>query len=239
MTAKKLTFLTFAIILISILSITIIEQYRDAMHNIKRPELSHKYSYLDNPNYKIRNELFSTDTAEKKIVMLGNSLTSMANWGEILNRTDVANRGIGSDITEGYLNRINTVLSLNPKICFIEGGVNDISKRIPASETLINLGKIVDTLNYHGVKPVLTTVTLVSKGYSKSRSLNLKIKKLNPGIISLAQDRNITLIDLNLILSDGNYLGKDFAEKDGIHLTSEAYSLWAEEVVKVLNREKL
>ncbi|MFT4019161.1 MAG: hypothetical protein QM668_19515 [Agriterribacter sp.] len=43
----------------------------------------------------------------------------------------MANRGIGSDVTEGYINRINDIFELEPKICFIEGGVNDLARNIP------------------------------------------------------------------------------------------------------------
>ena len=37
--------------------------------------------------------------------MLGNSNTYGVDWVELLDREGIINRGIGSDITEGFLNR--------------------------------------------------------------------------------------------------------------------------------------
>ena len=65
--------------------------------------------------------------------MLGNSLTNRISWNELLVRDDIANRGIGSDITAGFINRINFVFNVKPKICFIEGGVNDLGQKCAAS----------------------------------------------------------------------------------------------------------
>jgi lysophospholipase L1-like esterase len=193
------------------------------------------YSYLDNPYYKKRIDFFSVDTSQKDIVMLGNSQTSRADWNELLTRDDIANRGIGSDITEGYLNRMDNVLNLNPKICFIEGGVNDIAKGIPADETINNLSRIIDTLTRHNITPVLTTVTLVGENYRKSESFNQKIKELNIGINILATEKGVTVIDLNPLVSDGNKLKQEFADQDGIHFMSKAYLIWRDELMKILN----
>ena len=38
---------------------------------------------------------------------LGNSITSQVDWGELLGVNSIANRGVGDDVTEGYLNRLN------------------------------------------------------------------------------------------------------------------------------------
>src|SRR5699024_4456669 len=104
------------------------------------------YSYLDNQNYMKRMKVFLEDTGKKNIVMLGNSLTERCNWKSLLKRTDVANRGIGSDITEGYIHRISGVFKLKPQVCFIEGGVNDLARHVPKKRVIKNLATLIDTL---------------------------------------------------------------------------------------------
>lgn len=192
------------------------------------------YSYLDNPNYITRTEYFLSDTAQKNIVMLGNSLTSRMDWNKLLNRNDIANRGIGSDITEGFVNRLNTVIGLKPQICFVEGGVNDLARKIPVDVIIKNLRFIINTLKSELIIPVLTTVTYVSRDYRGSGFFNRKVKRLNKALLFLAEQSNVDVIDLNQSLTDGRYLKKEHAEADGIHLKPDSYLIWRDEIVNIL-----
>ncbi len=79
------------------------------------PAAATHHSYLYNPQYFKRVDIFETQKSQKKIVMLGNSLTECGDWNEILQRPDVINEGIGSDITEGYISRLHFVFGLNKK----------------------------------------------------------------------------------------------------------------------------
>lgn len=196
------------------------------------------YSYSDNPHYFKRMELFAKQKSEKHIVMLGNSLTEGGFWDTILQRNDVANRGIGSDITEGYLNRINDVFDLKPAVCFIEGGVNDLSRGISQEVIISNLSKLIDTLRSENIIPVLHTVTYVAHNYQWHHppTFNSAIQKLNIAIRALAKEKKAMLIDLNEKITDGKYLLKQYAISDGIHYTAATYSLWAKEIIKVLQQ---
>lgn len=205
---------------------------------VSNPSSETVYSYLDNPQYFKRMEVFARETMQKNIVMLGNSLTQGGQWEGILKRTDVANRGIGSDITEGYINRMNYVFSLMPKICFIEGGVNDLGRKVPQDIIIRNLGVLIDTLQSRGILAVLTTVTFLADNYvaHEPKAFNIRIKALNKDIRKLAKKKRIKLIDLNPKISDGSFMIKKYAIADGIHYTEETYSLWGKEVVKILDR---
>ncbi len=203
--------------------------------------INNQENFKRNPVYKNSLAVYPVYQEQKNIVMLGNSLTSYANWSELLNRNDVANRGISGDVTQGFLSRINYVFNLQPKICFIEGGVNDINNNIPQSTIINHLRKIVDTLKQKNIKPVLTTVTLLAQHFSYSDAvyLNNKIKELNKSIILLAQGKNIDLIDLNKYVSDKDFLLKEFAAEDGIHFSAKTYLIWKNEVEKILKNEGL
>ncbi|PJA96081.1 MAG: hypothetical protein CO129_08390, partial [Ignavibacteriales bacterium CG_4_9_14_3_um_filter_34_10] len=84
-------------------------------------------SFNRNPNYELQLGMQSiSKIRQADIIMFGNSITHGGNWNELLGRKNVVERGIPSDNTEGMLNRINTIIKLNPKICFILAGVNDI-----------------------------------------------------------------------------------------------------------------
>ena len=173
--------------------------------------------------------------------MLGNSLTNYANWNELLNRPDVANRGIGGDITAGFIGRLNYVISVKPKICFVEGGVNDISRGVHQDTIIRNLTSIIDTLQANGIKPVLTAVTLLTEEYKGQNPVeqNKKIKELNRRILQLVKDKNIKLIDLNPYVSDENFLIPEYAVEDGIHFTDKTYLIWKREVERILEQESI
>lgn len=197
------------------------------------------YSFLDNPGYKEITGFYSVYTGQKNIVMLGNSLTYRINWAELMGRDDIANRGIGSDITAGFINRLNFVLNVKPRICFIEGGVNDLARNINNETIINNLSSIADTLIRNHIQPVLLTVTYVAKHYNNAINFNHKIKALNQQIIQLASSRQITWINLNLQLTDGNFLLPEFTIEDGIHFTGKAYQIWKEAIIKILENEKI
>lgn len=206
--------------------------------NVKQQEKP--YNYLDNTSYLDYTTVYPLYKSQKNIVMLGNSLTDYADWSELLGRTDVANRGIGGDITAGYLGRLNWVIVLKPKICFIDGGINDLGHSVNQDTIIKNLSYIIDVLKINNIKSVLTTVTLVSERCTWCANpieQNKKVKELNKKILRLSKEKAINIIDLNKYVSNGNFLNLEYAVKDGLHFTGKTYLIWKCEVEKILKKE--
>lgn len=219
--------------------------YRDKQIEKERQEQEAQKPYLftDNPQYVEQTDFYTLFTTKANIVMLGNSHMYRMHWDELLDRKDVVNRGIGSDITEGYLSRMSSVLSVQPKICFIEGGGNDIDLRIPVPvDTIVaNIHKVVVTLKEHHIKPVLTALFYASKDYplNDSNKYNHKVAALNIQLHRLAKADSVSIIDINMQLNEAEYLKEEYARKDGIHLSSKAYSIWKAEIDRLLKEEGL
>jgi len=195
--------------------------------------------YLRNTNYVIQlgmYDLFRSTKAD--VVMLGNSLTYNANWNEILNRSNIANRGIASDITSGYLHRLEYVYKLNPKICFIEGGVNDLYSNDSVKNIIRNYAAIIDSLQSHHIIPVIQSTLFVSVKYPRAREKNKQVQTLNNWLAEFASKNEIEFLDINLLVSKDGFLRKEFTY-DGIHLNAKGYALWAPEVERVLAKHKL
>lgn len=200
------------------------------------PVVKRRYSYLDNPGYLKRTEQFASSGIQSDIVMLGNSLTERGRWADLLGRVRVDNQGIGSDITEGFINRIDYVFNRKPKICFIEGGVNDLAHYIPQDTIIRNLKILIDTLRSHNIMPVLNAVTFVTTGYKalEPKDFNARIFQLNKAIKRLVKSENVSLINLNPMISKNKFLEKGFAVGDGIHYTAKTFLIWKKEIENVL-----
>jgi lysophospholipase L1-like esterase len=177
---------------------------------------------------------------KKKIVMLGNSHVYRMQWDELLGREDVANRGIGSDMVEGFFHRLPLILQLNPRLCFIEGGVNDIERNVHIDSSMKYLRMIVDTLKNNAVMPVVIKVIHVADTYPEARSFNHLIDKFNHAIdIALSRREGVRILDLNPVLCANGTLLPAFAQEDGIHLTPEAYLIWKQQVLKMITEAGL
>ncbi len=160
------------------------------------------------------------------IVMLGNSITARADWSELLNRNDIVNRGIDADVTEGYLNRMESVYSVCPKVCFIMGGVNDIARKIPLENTIRNIRQICAGLKEHQIIPVLQSVLYVADTYPEYEKMNISICRMNLELERIASANDIRFVNLNQYLSSEKVLMTEYVLPDGIHLNGAGYVKW-------------
>ncbi len=192
--------------------------------------------YLQNANYPLRVALFASyKTQRADIVMLGNSLTEWVDWNELLGRTGIANRGIASDIIYGYLQRMEYVYKLSPKICFIEGGINDLYANVPLDVVYENYVKVVEELRKRSIIPVITSTLYTSTKWHSAVEKNKEVAELNSRLSRYAQKQSVEFINLIPLMTSNNLL-RDALTYDGLHLTAAGYKIWGEEVEKVLKR---
>ncbi len=192
--------------------------------------------YLRNRNYTIQTDLYSIYKTEKAdVVMLGNSITFGVNWNELMGRTNIVNRGIGGDLTQGFLHRLEYVYNVHPKLCFIMGGINDIYENIPVEKIFENYTDILDSLRAHNIIPVIQSTLYVSPKWKKAAEKNIEVEKLDRMLIEYARKEKVLFIDLNRVLSEHNTL-KDELTLDGVHLNAKGYELWRGELEPALEK---
>jgi lysophospholipase L1-like esterase len=197
-------------------------------------ETQYQNIYMKNANYKVQIGMFNQfRTSHADVVMLGNSLTYNANWNELLGRKNIANRGINADIITGYLQRLSYVYRLHPKLCFIEGGVNDLYANYSVTEIFDNYSKIIDTLRAHNIIPVIQSTLCVADNRDNAQTKNEDILKLDNLLFDYARKQSIEYLDINSLVSQNGFLKSDLSY-DGLHLNAEGYALWVPEVEKVL-----
>jgi lysophospholipase L1-like esterase len=168
---------------------------------------------------------------------LGNSITAGVDWMELLERTDVRNRGISGDISFGVLERLNEVTEGKPSKVFILIGINDISRNIPDSFIVGNYKKIIERIKkespltkiyFQTLLPVNNEFTQFKNHYNKDEH----ILYINEELKKLAAKEKITLIDLYPhFLSADKKLDKKYTI-DGLHLNAEGYKVWKDILMK-------
>ena len=143
-----------------------------------------KHKYADNKkkrnnDYEIYKSLFRVYKPKNiNIVMMGNSITRGADWNELLSRTDVANRSIDGDTTEGIKNRLDDIYILKPKVCFVMTGHNDLTKGVEPEKIFEDYKIIIDGLLAHSIIPVIQSTLDMSKKRAKYKNYRLENEKV-------------------------------------------------------------
>ena len=167
------------------------------------------------------------------VVMFGDSITREGDWANSLERNDVYNFGISGDITGNMKKNAAVVVSINPKICFIMGGINDLSMNIPVRNIYDNLISIILRLKSVGIIPVMQSALYVSDQQWGLYRWNEKVAELNKLLEDYCKRNEVLFIDLNRHFAKDMELLPEYS-KDGIHLNQAAYQIWQTEVLKVL-----
>ena len=165
------------------------------------------------------------------IVFLGNSITEGGkDWSKRLNYPNIKNRGIGGDVTDGVLARIDEIVYFKPKAVFLLIGINDLwnngSPDNPSAEYIgNNIIKIAQVISAKApkTKVYVQTVLPIDKEIYKNNIL-----KVNEIIEANEKENAYEIIDLYSIFATENGLIKKELSSDGIHLNEKGYNTWVE-----------
>lgn len=190
--------------------------------------------YLKNPVYKNLTALYDLSKTENaEIVFLGNSITFGGNWSELLGRDHVVNRGIGSDNLPGMLHRLNQIFRLQPKLCFVMAGINDIYADIPVDTIFARYTQLIDSLRAKNIIPIIQSTLQVNPKWKRADVKNPEVAKLNTLLHDYAVQHALIYVDLNIYLSEDGILKSDYTT-DGVHLTPEAYGVWRDTIELII-----
>jgi len=174
----------------------------------------------------------SSPNDTNEIIFLGNSITAAFNVGELLPGYMIKNRGINGNTTRDILNRLDEVCASHPKEVFLMIGINDIVAHIHEKKIVENIRTIVYNIHDHSPKTViyLQSILPVTGQASKqisgdTETVNILIGKINNDLKTIANDKFVLYIDLNMRFSLDGQLNEKYSW-DGIHINAEGYQLW-------------
>lgn len=165
-----------------------------------------------------------------KIIFLGDSITDICEWSELLNNPNVLNRGISGDTTDGVINRLKEVIRLKPSKIFIMLGINDIGKCRSNESIIEDYKKILTTIKRElpGTKIYVQSVLPINKDKFKTHTNDEEIIKFNAELIKLCRESKIYYVDLySKFVTAGNKLNPEFTT-GGLHLNGKGYIVWKE-----------
>jgi lysophospholipase L1-like esterase len=189
-------------------------------------------------NYKkVIKEFKSNPLNYGDIVFLGNSITSGGkDWSKRLKHPNIRNRGIGGDVTDGVLARIDEIIYFKPKAVFLLIGINDLwnnnSPNNPSAEYIANnIIQIAQVINAETPKTkiyVQTVLPIEKEQYKTS------ILKVNEIIKANEKENPYQIVDLYSIFVNENGLIRKELSTDGIHLNEKGYDAWVEFIKPII-----
>lgn len=177
---------------------------------------------------------------KKDIVFLGNSLTEGGKWTKLLGKKHLRNRGISGDVATGIYNRLDQILSGQPKKIFLLTGANDISHDLTADSIVNAITKVVDRIRIESPKTKLYLQSILPINESSGRWKRLvgktdMIPGINARLEAMAKERGIAFVNLfPLFAKPGTNVLREELTNDGLHLNAAGYEVWAKELKRHL-----
>lgn len=199
--------------------------------NIKNPpEITSHFK-----NMVTYHRYMNKSTPNGSVVLIGDSITQGLNTAAI--NLKAVNFGIGSDTTVGVIERLPYYSESieSAKYIILAVGVNDLKRR-SNSEIVANYEKIINQLP-NDKEIIISSILPVGIEKEKIHDLqwNNRITAVNSGLKLLSQKhKNVRYLDVNSKLSDTNgLLPTNFHVGDGVHLSSDAYKIWIDQINKL------
>lgn len=195
-------------------------------------------SYIPD-HYAERMRQFQAQPVHKgAILFLGNSITEMGHWRELLGDTTVINRGISGDITFGVLHRLDEIFRMDPSRIFLEIGINDISKDIPDKIIEANILKIAGSLHAHLPHSKIYVQSLLPTNntfpaFPQWKNKDQHIRAVNRVLKRAAHKDHYTYVDLYDQFLDTHHRLDARYTLEGLHLNPSGYIHWVNYLKKM------
>lgn len=193
---------------------------------VKPPSIRAPFQVADEERFR----LLPNTPAE--VVFLGDSLIADGPWAELY--SDIHNRGIGGDRTDGVLARLDEVLAARPKVILTLIGSNDLSAAVPAAQVVRNYRAILERIRRDCPATRVCVAALLPVNQNMVGApiySNDQVRSVNEPLRSLvAEFPNAQFFDLLDLLRDDKGDLKAEYSKDGLHLNIKGYLAIAERI---------
>ena len=192
------------------------------------PELSSYYDRITTSHFRM-----DGNVPDGATIFIGDSITQGLAASAIAKLS--VNYGIGGDTTLGVLNRVRKYESLTRANAIVLAiGVNDLGRR-SYEQIIANYKDILDSLPKN-VPVVVCAILPVDERVQAVNFENKRITRVNKLLNELVREYdNVAFSDAgSLLRGSDNNLKSDFHVGDGVHLSSDGYQVWIQELRRAL-----
>ena len=171
------------------------------------------------------------------IIFFGDSMTSNAEWAELLENSRVKNRGIRGEHITHMLKRIDETVSSKPDKLFLMAGINDLICD-PKETVAKNLEELILDIRKRSpdTKIYVESLLPINNTIKKTGRNNKDIKWVDSKLAAFCKNNaNIVYINLYDIFADEKGNLKAEYTYDGGHLNGAGYLKWKEVVAPYCN----
>ncbi len=183
----------------------------------------------ENAYYPERTSLFELSDRHPHgvvdVLFIGDSLFHRALWNEFLPELNVLNRGMGSDSTQGILQRLPKYRDYKPRNIVILAGLNDFAYHFTMDESMANYERILKSFqdDFSEANPVIISLLPNAGGKFEEECL-----EFNSRLEKMCQAFNMTYVDawspFKAHMKDEASTRELFAP-DGLHLAGKGYEI--------------
>jgi lysophospholipase L1-like esterase len=165
---------------------------------------------------------------EKRILLVGDSITEGFPVNTILSEFNIVNKGVYGDNTSGVLSRLQSdVINEYPDYVFLLIGTNDFALERTNEQILETMHHILDTLTSSLVLAEIYLTSILPTRDIANRP-NDRINLFNQELKKISFNFGIHYFDLSVFFKDEMGELKSDLTTDGLHISENGYQLWAE-----------
>ncbi len=157
-------------------------------------------------------------------VMVGDSLALWLPVNELPADQLWLNQSISGETTTHMLGRLHYFANTRPQTVHLMAGINDLKYGVPEAQVIDNLYQIMAHLQQQHPQARLVVYSILPTRLREVPSD--RIQRVNQRLAALATHQGATYVDLYSTFSDSQGLLRVDLTTDGLHLSSQGYTLW-------------
>ncbi|MGK7891360.1 MAG: SGNH/GDSL hydrolase family protein [Leptolyngbyaceae cyanobacterium] len=197
----------------------------------------HRWTYQEWVAQLEREAIAAANSAPPNLsILLGDSISLWFPYELLPPGVTWLNQGISGEGSAGLLRRLDLIADTEPRVMYLMIGINDLIREVSDDTVLANHRIIIQELKQmHPDVPIVVQTILPHAGdrstwEGKAQLLavpNERIQQLNQQLAEMAEEEDVSYLDLQPLFSDavGN-LRLDLTT-DGLHLSDNGYRVWA------------
>jgi len=168
------------------------------------------------------------------IVFMGDSITDRCEWGELLDNTNIKNRGISGDRVRWMFDRYEDVANGHPAKIFLMIGVNDLRASTKSHDCVIMIAELVTRIHKITPETKIYIQSILPNNLDnpkqekyKESTINVRIDNCNKWLEKWCGENDFcTYVNIASALMDSTGQMDEAYTLDGLHPNAVAYLIW-------------